>query len=121
MINNPKMDEEQYRKIKQMLYEYTLENKEGLLEKFMNVKYSTEEQKKICINTILYPDDLEIINELKKTLDVEKVSERINIPIEVLREKGKEYGRYRTYELLNDDPVLKELALEINGFSDRQK
>ena len=118
MTSSIKMSKETYKEIKQNIYSLLIEfDKQELIEHYEKQEFSTEEERTILINTILYPNDVQIMNELTRTMDVERISKKMNMPISAIRDKGKEFGRYRTWQVLKEDEELKQLAFIISDMS----
>ena len=110
-----KTEQQMYAKVKQTASEILLARNEEFIVKLQKALYPTEELKEICLNTLAYPNDLEIIGEMMHSLDEEKISEKLGIPVSIVRAKGKEYGRYKTWNVLKENEELRNLSFQVSN------
>lgn len=116
MVKNEKMSYEYYGRLKFMLYELVSQYDKNKLLQFFNEKvlYKTQEEKEIVINTILYSDDIKILNALTLFHGEEKIAYELGIPVEIVRKKAKEFSRYRIWELFKQNKEIKNIAMSIS-------
>ena len=79
------------------------------------VTYKTQEERDIVINTILYPEDIRILDELTYFETEEKLSHKLNIPVEIIRLKSKEFTNYKIWNLLQKNEDARKVAIELSN------
>lgn len=116
MVKNEKMSQEYYGRLKFMLYDLVSQyDKNKLLEFFKEkVLYKTQEEKEIVINTILYPEDIRILDALAFFHGEEKIAYELGIPVEIVRGKAKEFARYKIWDLFKQNEEVKHIAISIS-------
>lgn len=117
MVKNEKMSYEYYGRLKFMLYDLVSQYDKNKLLKFFKEKvfYKTQEEKEIIINTILHPEDMRILDALTFFHGEEKISYELDIPVKIVREKAKEFSRYKIWELFKKNEEIKNFAISISN------
>jgi len=110
-----KKDLELYKKTKKAVYEMLIMGYDNFLDKLKIAAYPTEDLKEICLNTIAYPNDLAIMEEMLKSGNEEEMSKILGIPADVIRAKINEYKKYRTWNVIINDKEMKSLAQQFEA------
>lgn len=113
-----KMSLEEYINIKESAYTFAkcLE-KESIIKYIKNMKIDNIEESLIYIYTLLFPNDIEIMDQLATTINPNKISENLNIPISIIQAKINEFSTYNIYRILGSNSVLRSLASQQSKFS----
>lgn len=116
----PKMNDSDYVNIKESAYNFILntskEEREKIVKSLMlDLKFLHSDSKRINASTMLYPNDIQILEEYVKDHNITNISKKLNIPPTILTEKIMEYKIYNFVELLENKPKFNELASMANN------
>lgn len=116
MQENKWLSTKEYQNLKENAYSFAIMlEKENLLSFFEGLEFSNKEEYIIYGCTLLYPNDLQIIEEFNKKLDLNKISQKLNIPVSILKIKLNEYSHYKYQNVLKNYQPLMRLASKLSN------
>jgi len=114
---------EKYKEIKELAYTLSTNlTHEEIIEHIKTNKFTNPDEQKIYNTTLEYPNDMEILSEyfeINKTNNIKTfpnkqicttISQKLNIPMDIVNYKIMEYMLYQTPQLFSKNIELRRLA-----------
>lgn len=118
MQSNKKMSIEKYISIKENAYSFAKNlTKEKIIQFIKKIEMNDPEESLIYITTLLYPNDLNIINVFSQSMNVQQLCEKLNMHSKIIQIKAREYYDYKLPKLLKQNKILNQLCRQESKFS----
>lgn len=114
---NKKMSIEKYILTKENAYSFAKSlDKEKLIQFINKIEITDPEEALIYITTLLYPNDLNIINVFSQSMNMQQLCEKLNMPSKIIQIKAREYYDYKLPQLLKQNKILNQLCRQESKF-----
>lgn len=115
---NRKLDTKTYIETKKNAYSFAkVLTKDEIVNSIQKLDIADPEEATIYISTLLYPNDLDIIQVVYEKYNLEQLSKLLNIPSKIIQLKAREYVNYNLPQLIKQNKDLNALCHEQTNLS----